>query len=81
MVGTRDLAEEQAVRRFLQHFECVPVDRDVADLSFHIRRQHRLKLPDAVIWATAKSKDTLLITRNLRDFPENETDIRVPYRL
>jgi predicted nucleic acid-binding protein len=81
MVGTRDAAEEDIVRRFLQHFERVPVDEGVADLSFRIRRQYRLKLPDAIIWASAKRKNTLLVTRNSKDFPESEPDIRVPYQL
>jgi predicted nucleic acid-binding protein len=81
MAGTKDAADELAVRRFLQHFERVPVDADIAELSFHVRRQHRVKLPDAIIWATAKRKNTLLVTRNVRDFPEHEPDIRIPYRL
>ena len=81
MAGARDHAEERTIRRFLQGFTHVPVDQDVADLSFRIRRQHRVKLPDAIIWATARRKNTLLVTRNTKDFPDSEPDIRIPYRL
>ena len=81
MAGSRDQAEEKAIRRFLEDFHCIAVDRDVADLSFQIRRQHRVKLPDAIIWATARQKNTLLVTRNTKDFPDSEPDIRVPYQL
>src|SRR5262245_646148 len=41
----------------------------------------RSQLPDAIIWATARRKNTLLVTRNIKDFPESEPDIRLPYRL
>jgi predicted nucleic acid-binding protein len=81
MAGSRDHGEEQAIRRFLEDFHCIAVDREVADLSFQIRRQHRVKLPDAIIWDTARHKHALLITRNTKDFPDSEPDIRIPYRL
>jgi predicted nucleic acid-binding protein len=81
MAGSRDQSEEKAIRRFLEDFHCMAVDQQVADLSFQIRRQHRVKLPDAIIWATARHKNTLLVTRNTKDFPDTEPDIRVPYRL
>jgi predicted nucleic acid-binding protein len=49
----------------------------------HIGRMRKSlnRLPDAIIWATARRKNTLLITRNTKDFPAGEPDIRVPYRL
>jgi len=81
MAGTQNGADEQTVRQFLQYFEHVPVDQAVADLAFQIRREHRLKVPDAVIWATARHKHTLLTTRNTKDFPETNPDIRIPYKL
>ena len=36
-------------------------------------------IPDAIIWATAKSNSSLLITRNTKDFPPQATDIKIPY--
>jgi hypothetical protein len=36
--------------------------------SIEIRKQHRLKLPDAIIAATAIVNDLTLITRNTKDF-------------
>lgn len=81
MTGSRNPAEAQAIRRFLDGFRRVAVDLDVAELTIAIRQQYRIKLPDAIIWATARRKATLLVTRNTKDFPETEADIRVPYRL
>ena len=34
-----------------------------------MRRERRIKLPDAIILATAEIENRLLITRNTRDFP------------
>ena len=44
-----------------------------------IRKKTRLKLPDAIILATARVHGLLLVTRNHRDFPKREPDIRIPY--
>ena len=38
---------------FLRDFRLVELSRDVAREAVDIRRTHRLKLPDAVIWASA----------------------------
>ena len=81
MVGTRAGPEQDVIQGFLQCFDRVTVDHEVAIGSFNIRREHRVKLPDAIIWATARRKSTVLITRNTKDFPASEPDIRIPYRL
>jgi hypothetical protein len=81
MVGVKDKNEEAITREFLNSFETIPLDQHVAESAVQLRRQYRLRLPDAVIWASAKSRDSLLITRNTRDYPQSEPDIRVPYAL
>lgn len=40
-----------------------------------------MRLPDAIIWASAQSQGALLVTRNSNDYPPEEPGIRVPYRL
>jgi len=40
----------------------------------------RVRLPDAIIWATAQVHGLLLVTRNVRDFPQGEPGVSVPYR-
>jgi predicted nucleic acid-binding protein len=81
MVGAEGEHEEKAIRSFLGQFQQVPVDQAVAEKALLLRRKHRIRLPDAIIWGTARSTGTLLITRNTNDFPEEEPDIRVPYRV
>ena len=80
MVGCRD-GEERLLQDFLLGFEVFPFDLQIADIAWRLRRQYKMRLPDAVIWATAKHTRTLLVTRNTNDFPEGEPDIRFPYRL
>ena len=79
MVGARGTAEEQATLAFLATFEVADVDLEVAAEAVRLRRERRLKLPDALIWATARRHGALLVTRNTRDFPKDDPGVRVPY--
>jgi predicted nucleic acid-binding protein len=81
MAGADGPNEERTLKTFLGRFQLVPVALPVAETAFLLRRQFRIRLPDAIIWGSARHQGTLLITRNTKDFPENEPDIRVPYRL
>ncbi len=79
MVGA-DAALEPATNRFLQGFDVLALDRRIAERAVQLRRQHRrLKLPDAVIWATAQCNDRLFITRDTKSLPAGEPGIRTPY--
>ena len=42
-------------------------------------RDHRLRLPDAIIWATARVAGAVLVTRNTKDVPAGDPAVRVPY--
>jgi hypothetical protein len=46
-----------------------------------IRQQRRIRLPDAIIWASAQEYSLLLVSRNTKDFPANEPGVRVPYKI
>lgn len=81
LVGCHDPEEEATARRFLDGFEIVPVNGGVAERAVALRRQYRLRLPDAIIWASAQEHSALLITRDTRDFPADAPEIRVPYQL
>lgn len=74
-------ADEDATRDFLLDFETLPVTAEVADLAFEIRRKRKIKLPDAIIQATAKAAGRILVTRNTRDFPAGTPGVRIPYTM
>jgi predicted nucleic acid-binding protein len=80
MAGSRE-EDERRLRDFLLGFDVHAFDLEIAGIAWPLRRQYRMRLPDAAIWATAKRAGTLLITRNTKDFPEGEPDIRFPYRV
>ena len=80
MVGASDGAIEPT-RAFLSRFEVIGLDEQVAEAAVNLRRERRIKLPDAIVWASAQSQGRLLITRNTRDFPADDPGVRSPYSL
>ena len=80
LVGTTP-ETDNATRGFLAGFQSLPIDAQVASRSVEIRKNHKIKLPDAIVWATAQVHGRILVTRNTKDFAEDEPGIRVPYRL
>ena len=60
--------EEDQVTLLLAPFLELHVDRAVAERAGRLSRGSRLRLPDALIAATALEHDRTLVTRNIRDF-------------
>jgi predicted nucleic acid-binding protein len=82
MAGARP-DDEQIRRDFLATFIVLPLTMEVAERASEIRRHRtpKLKVPDTIILATAQLEDLLLVTRNSKDFPAKERDVRIPYKL
>jgi predicted nucleic acid-binding protein len=72
-------AAERGTRDFLDGFTVIDLDRAVAERAVALRRQHRVKLPDAIVWASALVHAMLLVTRDTKDFPKHDPGVRVPY--
>ena len=81
LVGAEEADEESEIREFLRRFTVHHVDAGIAERAVDIRRREKIRLPDAIIWATAQQLGVLLVTRNTRDFPTRHPAIRVPYRV
>ena len=81
LVGATKPALTAVREDFLRQFQMIELDADVARLAIDLRRTHGLRLPDAVIWASARLNRALLITRNSKDFPREDPTVRVPYVL
>ncbi|NCZ97553.1 MAG: type II toxin-antitoxin system VapC family toxin [Verrucomicrobia bacterium] len=79
--GAEGREEEKESRRFLDSLKVHPLSTGVAEEAVQLRKKFRLRLPDAVIWATARTEGCLLVTRNHRHFPKDDPGIRVPYDL
>ena len=80
MVGAAQKADP-ATRGFLANFERIGVNEAISENAVVLRRAMRLRIPDAIILATARSENLLLVTRNSKDFGPASPGIRVPYRV
>jgi predicted nucleic acid-binding protein len=80
MAGAPMLAE-RGTREFLDGFALIGLNEAVAERAVALRRQHRLKLPDAVVWASAQVQAMLLVTRDVKGFPPDDPGVRMPYRV
>jgi len=64
--------EEARVDTLLAALVELPVGRSIAERAGRLRRERGLRLPDALIAATALEFDLRLMTRNRRDFESVE---------
>lgn len=56
--------QDQELRYLLGHLHRVEVDAAVRETAILLRRQYRLKLPDAIIAASAQAHDATLLTND-----------------
>jgi predicted nucleic acid-binding protein len=61
-----DADEERHIRRLLSTITLVGLTQEVKDTAIQLRRDHTLKLPDAIIVATALSLQADLMTNDQR---------------
>ena len=79
LAGARNEEEEDVIELFLRDFRVVDITHPIAREAVAIRKRERIRLPDAIIWASAQHESALLVTRNTKDFPRQDPGIRVPY--
>lgn len=74
--------ELRRAERLLSGFAVDEMDAEIAARAAALRRDRsRLRLPNAVILASALVRGRVLVTRNIKDFPAEMPGIRVPYIL
>ena len=67
---------------FLRLFAMHEIDEEVSRRAAAIRHQRKaIKVPDAVILASAQVSGRILVTRNTKDFPPEMPGIRMPYTI
>ena len=55
-------------KEFINNANVININDEIADSTIKIRRETNVKLPDAIISATALFNNLILITRNEEDF-------------
>ncbi|WP_333497129.1 type II toxin-antitoxin system VapC family toxin [Kluyvera sp. CHPC 1.251] len=68
MIGAKRFHQEQRTRIALSAFEIIGVTEEIAEQSVNLRQEYGMKLPDAIILATAHVHRRELVTRNTKDF-------------
>jgi len=68
------------IESFVRYTSIVGINNSVIEKTIEIRKRHRIKLPDAIIAATALVNNLTLLTRNIADFKNIENlDIVNPH--
>ena len=57
--------DEKTINTFLNHVRIIDINSEIKAKTVDVRRESRLKLPDAIIAATAISMDLPLLTADL----------------
>jgi len=78
--GCRE-GEASRVQGWLESFPRLALDGAIAAEAVRLRQQHSLKIPDAIMLATARCGGFTLATRNVKDFPLALGGVVHPYRL
>jgi len=78
MVGG-EIENDALTRGFLASFDIIPVSQNITERAVQLRREREMKLPDAIILASAIEHGLLLVTRNIKDFDATLPSVRVPY--
>jgi predicted nucleic acid-binding protein len=81
MVGISDDTRKNVEDWLSQTFTIIDIEQSISHKAVEIRKQERIKLPDAIIYATAQISGRLLITRNIKDFSNSNPAIRIPYQI
>lgn len=71
--------EEKAVRDFMNCLNLLESNKDITEKSIELRKIKKVKLPDCIIAATAKSKNLILVTKNEKDFINRGIEVLNPY--
>jgi predicted nucleic acid-binding protein len=79
MCGAETEEEEASAKLLFRSMHRVDLTSRIAQKAVEERKRSGLKLPDAVILATADCEGCILVTRNTKDFDSGDPRVRIPY--
>lgn len=80
LVGFKDPLDRVKASNLLSiSYKILEINQDIANRAVDLRVRHRLKLPDALIYATARSLGVPFLTYNKKDFDEDIPGVHIPY--
>ena len=84
LLGFSDLTQQEYknFESLLKKAAIVGLDGKIVDKTIDLRRKYKIKLPDAIIAATALTHNLVLLTRNIKDFHSiDQLDLLNPHDL
>jgi predicted nucleic acid-binding protein len=76
------LEEEELMNALCNHLRLMHLSPEIIAKVIEIRKTSKIKLPDAIIAATAMNSNLILVTRNTKDFGAIKNTIKLldPFR-
>ena len=65
-LGYKDIPKSS--EEFISLAEIIEIDKNIIKICIDLRRNYKIKLPDAIIASTALANNFILITNNEKDF-------------
>ncbi len=84
LLGFADITENEELKfqELINASDILDLDEDIVNSTIEIRKKLKIKLPDAVIAATAIVNQLTIITRNKKDFEKIEgLKVLSPYHI
>lgn len=78
--GTKE-DELLTIKSFLDSFVCLSLDSQTADKAAELRKKYGFKLPDAIQAAFTILNNLELVTRDAKDFKNDYSFVKIPYKL
>jgi len=72
-----DQDEEQLISQLLEQLEIIHLNMEIAQEVISIKQKKKIKLPDAIIFATAKKNACDLMTHNIDDFKNIDETVTI----
>ena len=70
LFGYPEITSEEVLKidEILQSISIIPIDSQIARLAGFFKKKYKTALPDSIIAATSYLTNTVLLTRNIKDF-------------
>ena len=73
----QNVNEKEIVEKLFDDIEIINIDDNIVNLVINTRKKKKIKLPDAIVFATAKTHKLVLITRNTDDFKNIDKSLKL----
>lgn len=70
-------SEKHTIEQLCKYFPVIDLNPEIVEKVISIRQKHKIKLPDAIILATALVGELELITANVADFINIVLDLKI----